>query len=139
MEKVIKRLLIVLLIAFSASFLFGQEAHAELCKPGQYAAYSKADGSAGGTFNCVDTSAGNTKEKVGYINGYLNYFAMTIAGLSLGFGVTMIVYAGFLYTTSGGDAKLVQRAKVTIMQAGIGMFIALCSFIIYAIVDSVIK
>lgn len=131
MKRVLKWLLIAILLTLSSSFLYGKETKADwLCKPGQYAKYN------GSTFDCTGTKNGNRDTQVKKINTYIRYTAVTVAGLSSGFAVMMIVYAGFMYTTSAGEAKQIQKAKVTIMQAGIGMFISLLSFVILGIISS---
>ena len=51
-----------------------------------------------------------------------------------GVAVFLIVYAGILFVTSGGDPKKVQGARQIITYAIIGLVIVLCSFgIIYFI------
>ena len=50
--------------------------------------------------------------------------------------VVMMVYGGFLYTTSAGDANKVTKAKNTIMYGLIGLVVALLAF---AIVNFVVS
>lgn len=51
----------------------------------------------------------------------------TVAGI---IGVIVIIIAGFLYTTSGGDASNVQKAKNAILYAVIGLIVIMLAFVI---------
>lgn len=70
----------------------------------------------------------------------LNAMAGTIINVVLGVigfvAVLMIIYGGFLYTTSAGDSSKVTKAKNTIMYGIVGLVIALLAF---AIVNFVLK
>lgn len=50
--------------------------------------------------------------------------------------VVIIIYGGFMYTTSAGDASKIKKAKDTIMYGVIGLVIALLA---YAIVNFVLS
>lgn len=50
--------------------------------------------------------------------------------------VVVIIYGGFMYTTSAGDASKIKKAKDTIMYGVIGLVIALLA---YAIVNFVLS
>ena len=50
--------------------------------------------------------------------------------------VAIIIYGGFMYTTSAGDASKIKKAKDTIMYGVIGLVIALLA---YAIVNFVLS
>jgi hypothetical protein len=67
---------------------------------------------------------------VGTINQSIYKFASIIAGIVLGLGVLMIVYAGFKYATSQGDPKTTEQAKMQIIAAGVGIGIAMFAFVI---------
>ena len=61
----------------------------------------------------------------------INFF-LTFLGIV---AVIMIIYAGVIYTTSGGEDEKMQTAKKTIMYAAIGLVIVLLS---YAIVNMIV-
>ena len=67
-----------------------------------------------------------------YILNVLN-FALTFLGL---IAVAFIVYAGFLYVTSGGDEGNMEKAKKIILYAVIGILVILAAF---ALVNTVIQ
>ena len=50
--------------------------------------------------------------------------------------VIVIIYGGFMYTTSAGDATKIKKAKDTIMYGVVGLVIALLA---YAIVNFVVS
>ena len=50
--------------------------------------------------------------------------------------VIVIIYGGFMYTTSAGDASKIKKAKDTIMYGVVGLVIALLA---YAIVNFVVS
>ena len=53
--------------------------------------------------------------------------------------VIVIVVAGFMYTTSGGDPSKVTRAKNAILGAVIGLVVVLCAFSITWIVQQGVR
>lgn len=59
--------------------------------------------------------------------------ALSLLGLIF---VSLIIYAGFLWMTAGGDDKQVGKAKDTIQQAAIGLAITLSA---YAITNFVVN
>lgn len=68
-----------------------------------------------------------------------NYIKIIVDGLLFILGavsVIMIIIAGIGYTTSGGDATSVTKAKNTLMYAVVGLVVALLA---YAIVDFVLS
>ena len=67
-----------------------------------------------------------------YILNVLN-FALTFLGL---IAVAFIVYAGYLYVTSGGDDGNMEKAKKIILYAVIGILVILAAF---ALVNTVIQ
>lgn len=110
-----------------------ETASAEICAIGQASIYN------GSEFVCdpgtVTVSNGNNEEPA----NYLSYTAGAIAGVSLGLGVLMIVYAGYLYTISEGDPEMVRKAKFQIMAAGTSMMISVLSLVIYAAIKSILE
>jgi hypothetical protein len=67
---------------------------------------------------------------------YIQKFAILLSILSSGIAVVMIVYSGFVYTFSQGDAKLIGKAKFYITSAGVGMFISSACFVIYNLIKT---
>ena len=54
--------------------------------------------------------------------------------------VVVIIYGGFMYTTSAGDSSKIKKAKDTIMYGVIGLVIALLAFaIVNFVVSSIFK
>lgn len=119
-------LLLGLMLSFNATYQFVGAADmavfAETCA-----------GSEGDVLNPGDCNTGDVKT----INDRIYSFAATIAGLVLGVAVVMIVYAGFKYATSQGDPKVTEQAKMQIISAGIGIFIAMLAFVILKIFSSI--
>ena len=64
----------------------------------------------------------------------INYVISIIAIIAVG----MIVYAGFLYITSGGDEKKLGTAKNLILYAVIGLVVVIVSYSIVGFVNSLI-
>ena len=67
----------------------------------------------------------------GMFERIVNAFLFIIGAVA----VIMLVYGGFRYVTSGGDASAVTAAKNTILYAVIGIIVAILA---YAIVDFVV-
>jgi len=74
-------------------------------------------------------------DDINTLNDRIYGMAKVIAGIVLGFAVLMIVYAGFKYTTSQGDPKVTEQAKMQIISAGIGIGIAMLAFVIVKIFE----
>ncbi len=68
--------------------------------------------------------------KDGLFNKIVNILLFLIGAIS----VVMIVFAGFQYATSGGDAGKVTTAKNTILYAVIGIVVALLAYAIIGFV-----
>ena len=68
----------------------------------------------------------------GVVKNVINV-AMSVLGVV---SVIMLIYGGYNYTTSGGDASKVTKAKNTILYAVIGLIIALLAL---AIVNFVLQ
>ena len=66
------------------------------------------------------------------ITNVINFFLFAV-GIA---AVVMIIYGGYLYISSGGDAGKLAKAKNTILWAVIGLAVVVLS---YAIVNFVIK
>ncbi len=71
---------------------------------------------------CGVTGA-QTSNLVGVVVNVLMYIAGALA-------VIMIVYAGFLYTTSAGDSAKVQKAKNALIYAVVGIAVAILAGVI---------
>jgi heme/copper-type cytochrome/quinol oxidase subunit 2 len=119
----ITKLLLVLTMVFggflasgSTMFLGGEKVLAAACQSSVTNSVLNPD-----TVNCGDTST---------ITGKMFLFAQIVAGIVLGVAVIMIAYAGFKYVTSQGDPKATEQAKMQVVAAGIGIGIAMLSFII---------
>ncbi len=73
----------------------------------------------------------------GFISKVTSWILIAVGTIS----VIMLIYGGFRYVISGGDAKKVTDAKNTILYAIIGLIICLLSyaiirFVIYAVTGS---
>jgi hypothetical protein len=85
-------------------------------------------GDAASTALCKQSGQDNFKKYVGII---VNTLLFVLAAVS----VIVIIIAGITYTTSGGDAALVTKAKNTLLYAVVGLVVAIMA---YAIVNYVI-
>ncbi len=65
----------------------------------------------------------------------VNYFLYAV-GIA---AVVMIVYGGFLYTSSGGDAGKLAKAKNTILWSVIGLIVAVLAYAIVNFAIGVVK
>ena len=81
--------------------------------------------------NIAEDHAGST-DLMKTLNTIINV-VLGVLGL---LAVAMIIYGGFMYTTSAGDATKIKKAKDTIMYGVIGLVIALLA---YAIVNFVVS
>jgi len=61
-----------------------------------------------------------------YIKSGINIILYILGALA----VVMIIFSGILYTTSGGNAATVTKAKDTLLYSVVGLVVALCSFAI---------
>lgn len=104
---------------------------------GNGVAHAATDCKAGGNEGAA-LSPGDLKKCDGVkdLNDRIFGFAKVVAGIVLGFAVLMIVYAGFKYTTSQGDPKVTEQAKMQIVSAGIGIGIAMLAFIIVKVFEN---
>lgn len=74
----------------------------------------------------------STKDKApSYLKIIVNTLLYVLAAVS----VIVIILAGIYYTTSGGDASLVKKAKDTLLYAVVGLIVAIMA---YSIVNFVI-
>lgn len=89
------------------------------CKPGTTAA------------NSALCDAGTKSKLPDYVKIIVNTLLFILAAVS----VVVIIIAGITYTTSGGDATLVTKAKNTLLYAVVGLVVAIMA---YAIVNYVI-
>jgi len=75
----------------------------------------------------------NAEDVTNPITGREGLFAKVVGILSWAIGVVsvmMIIYGGYKYTTSSGDAAKIKAAKETILYAVVGLTIALCARIL---------
>lgn len=75
---------------------------------------------------------------VSYLTNQLIDVIQMIAGAIIFFAAIITAYGGFLYVTSVGDKRAIEKAKMMIFNAGVGMMIALMSFMIINIFSSLI-
>ncbi len=80
------------------------------------------------------TSTGIPKPGGGSSTGLLKAVLMPVYFWAAVIAVIVIVIAGFMYTTSSGDAAQLTRAKNAILGAVIGLIVILCAFGITSIV-----
>ena len=128
--KHIKRALIaaafVLGIGFAAAAPLAQPAYAQV-NPQEQACKGT-----GGTWNGTSCTGNTTTDDLPtVIQTIINVILFIIGAI----GVIMVIIGGIMYTTSGGDAAAVKKAKDTILYAVIGLVIA---FLAFAIVNFVI-
>lgn len=70
----------------------------------------------------------------------LNTIISVVVGVLGLLAVAMIIYGGFMYTTSAGDASKIKKAKDTIMYGVIGLVVALLAFaIVNFVISSIFK
>jgi heme/copper-type cytochrome/quinol oxidase subunit 2 len=103
---------------------------------GDGVAHAASTCGAGGSTTVVKPNDVKNCDGVKDINDRIFGFAKVVAGIVLGFAVLMIVYAGFKYTTSQGDPKVTEQAKMQIVSAGIGIGIAMLAFIIVKVFEN---
>ncbi|MGG0545258.1 hypothetical protein ABEY63_25630 [Priestia aryabhattai] len=86
---------------------------------------------------CVQIKKGkNESTNMKAVEKNFTTFAYTIVYLSTGLALIMIVYSGFQYTMSEGDAFKIQEAKTSMLRAGIGMLIAFSTYNILGLFDA---
>src|SRR5690606_2096912 len=71
-----------------------------------------------------DVGGGGALELTSVIKTIINVFLYFIGALS----VIMVIYGGFKYVTSSGEASAVTSAKNTIMYAVIGIIVSVLAF-----------
>ena len=96
------------------------------------AAYDPLNESCSGTAANSALCANRTTEK---LPGYLKIVVNTLLFILAAVAVVVIIIAGITYTTSGGNATLVTKAKNTLLYAIVGLVVAIMA---YAIVNYVI-
>ena len=70
----------------------------------------------------------------------LNTIISVVVGVLGLLAVAIIIYGGFMYTTSAGDASKIKKAKDTIVHGVIGLVVALLAFaIVNFVVSSIFK
>ena len=100
------------------------------CPPGSLRA---GDGSVNSISECnLAKDHAGSKDLMKTLDTIINV-VLGVLGL---LAVAIIIYGGFMYTTSAGDASKIKKAKDTIMYGVIGLVIALLA---YAIVNFVLS
>ena len=92
---------------------------------------SNASADAKEAAGCMATS-GNVENKVVNV---INIFLYVVGFVA----VVMIIYGGFLYMTSQGDAGKVQKAKNTILYSVLGLAISVLAYVIVGFVLTNVK
>lgn len=69
----------------------------------------------------------NSDQDLNQVVAWLYYFVITIAGMAV---FAMLVWGGFTWVTSTGDASKITNAKERIYSAFLGLILILASFII---------
>ena len=111
-----------LVVALSLAFVPGL-ALAEY-NPGGAACSGANGGASNSTQNCSTDGNSNTLPTI--VGKVIQIFAWVVGAVS----VIMLIYGGFKYITSGGDANGVTAAKNTILYAIIGLIIVALSQVI---------
>lgn len=98
----------------------------------------------GGASTTEDTSIGNLSKLIpgsgvtdvaGKVSQIIGWFFAIIALLAF----VSLLYSGFMYITSGGDASQAEKARKNIAWAVTGIVIALLSYLIVTLVPAVLK
>jgi type IV secretory pathway VirB2 component (pilin) len=84
----------------------------------------------------VQTAAGLTDEPLQNTIGSLINVVLTILGIVL---LLIIIYAGFLWMTAGGDSEQTKKAKDWMLNAVIGLIIILAAYAISSFVISALQ
>lgn len=87
----------------------------------------------------VDPGPGTKISTIGSLIALLNVGITWIFGILLVLAVIFLLYAAFLYLTSGGDAEKTEKAKSFLLYAIIAIVIAVLSRGIVALVRSFIE
>jgi heme/copper-type cytochrome/quinol oxidase subunit 2 len=89
-------------------------------------------------FSSVNISAadeaGNVELTVDRLETILNNIKGWFAGIIFIIGIIMMLYAAFLYMTSGGDDSKIEKAKKTLVWGIVGIIVALLAYGIWATV-----
>lgn len=86
--------------------------------------------------NASDKFTNLTKEGlVGFGNSFANWLLGLVALVAVG----MIIYAGYLFITSGLDDKKITTAKNILLYAVIGIIVLILSFAIVSFSNSLLK
>ncbi len=94
--------------------------------PQTVVAVTVIDCPAGSTSTICDEYKSGKKDVQYYIKTIINWF-LYITGAA---AVVMIIYSGFMYATSSGDANNVTKAKTTLMYSVIGLVVASLAWVI---------
>jgi uncharacterized membrane protein len=88
-----------------------------------------------GQINPPPGAAAGSESMLRLINVFLPNFLVAIAVLAT---IFFIIYAGILWTTSGGDKQKVEQARQTLVFAIIGIIIVMLSFVIIRIIGQIL-
>lgn len=133
MAKDLRKGLGIALIAFASMFSFVSNVNAVSCPNGSY----RAGEDVGSISECnLAKDHAGANDLMGTVNIIINV-VLGVLGL---LAVVVIIYGGFMYTTSVGDSSKIKKAKDTIMYGVIGLVIALLAFaIVNFVVSSIFK
>lgn len=103
----------------------------KLVKPFVYSLYGQEQCKSGGIFgidifkNCeLARNVGDTVGLAAKVIDWVNGFVAVVT-------VLMIIYAGFLYVTSGGDDDKTKQAKTIMKYAAIGMLLLVSTYVLF--------
>lgn len=134
MAKDLRKGLGIALVAFASMFSFVSNVNAVSCPNGSLRA---GEGDVGSISECnLAKDHAGANDLMGTVNISINV-VLGVLGL---LAVVVIIYGGFMYTTSAGDSSKIKKAKDTIMYGVIGLVIALLAFaIVNFVVSSIFK
>jgi hypothetical protein cdivTM_30108 len=134
MAKDLRKGLGIALVAFASMFSFVSNVNAVSCPNGSLRA---GEGDVGSISECnLAKDHAGANDLMGTVNIIINV-VLGVLGL---LAVVVIIYGGFMYTTSAGDSSKIKKAKDTIMYGVIGLVIALLAFaIVNFVVSSIFK
>ena len=133
MAKDLRKGLGIALVAFASMFSFVSNVNAVSCPNGSL----RAGEDVGSISECnLAQNHAGANDLMGTVNIIINV-VLGVLGL---LAVVVIIYGGFMYTTSAGDSSKIKKAKDTIMYGVIGLVIALLAFaIVNFVVSSIFK
>lgn len=85
--------------------------------------------------NVIGNPLGNTNS----LSALFSAIVSVLIQLGTIVGALAIMYGGFLFVTSGGNEEKLQKAKVTLTWAVVGIAILLGARIIFAVIEGTVK